>query len=290
VKGFKKKKIFAERELFKSFIGKGIKKYDVLVGLSGGKDSSATLYNIKSMGFTPLAFTLDTGYLHPYILQRAVEVAKKCGCDYEVISAKNYIGGRASRLFKKMAGLYERDSATEFKENYANGRERYSGFVRPCWVCRKIFIRTYYSEAIKHGCQLVALGINEWTCLKKTTSENAFEVSAFRKLQPLVSKPPVYVVHFPFLMQKKLKDTTATLELIGWNYYRGVQSNAASCLLANAAEFSQAKNLGFHPDSTRLAREVTVGFLTKKQAKKALCAPTKFDFSVKEVLQKAGII
>ena len=48
--------------------------------------------------------------------------------------------------------------------------------------------------------------------------------------------------------------------------------------------------LGFHPDSTRLAREVTVGFITKKQAHLALKKTHIYCRSVKRVLKQAGII
>jgi len=48
--------------------------------------------------------------------------------------------------------------------------------------------------------------------------------------------------------------------------------------------------LGFHPDSTRLAREVTVGFITKKQARLALDKVHRYNQGVGQVLKQAGII
>lgn len=48
--------------------------------------------------------------------------------------------------------------------------------------------------------------------------------------------------------------------------------------------------LKFHIDSTRLSREITVGFINKKQAKEAIKNPTDPKFTVKEVLEDAGII
>lgn len=75
-KNYNKNLLSIELELFKSFIGSGKGKYDIMVALSGGKDSSATLYQIKQMGFTPLAYTFNHGYFHPYIYKRARSVAK----------------------------------------------------------------------------------------------------------------------------------------------------------------------------------------------------------------------
>lgn len=44
--------------------GKG-KKYDCLVGLSGGVDSSTALHYAVSLGLRPLCFSVDTGYNKP---------------------------------------------------------------------------------------------------------------------------------------------------------------------------------------------------------------------------------
>ena len=69
-----------------------------------------------------------------------------------------------------------------------------------------------------------------------------------------------------------------------------IESNANSCLFARAAENKARKMLGFHPDSSRLAREVTVGFITKKQARLALEKVHRYNQSVRQVLGKAKVI
>jgi len=91
-------------------------------------------------------------------------------------------------------------------------------------------------------------------------------------------------------MQNKFKDIKAILKKIGWNYYKNVQSNAASCFLAYAAEELLFNNLGFHPDTTRLAREVTVGFLTKKEAKSASKKFVRSKYNVQQILKKTNLI
>lgn len=289
-KNFDKKILAKELKFFKSFRKNSRGKYNIMVGLSGGKDSSATLYQIKKMGFTPLAFTFDTGYFHPYIYQRAINVAKKCEVDYEIIPVKKYITKKMLRRFHQMTELYRKNKKDEFIKDYLKGREKYKGVVRPCWVCRELIIHARYFEALKRGVQIIAVGINEWTSLKQSTTQGKFVVSAIRKLKPFKNKPAVYIVHFPFLIQRKLKDTKKILKKIGWNYYHSVQSNAASCLLACAAEKPLCENLGFHPDTTRLAREITVGFLTKQEAKETLKKVRKCKYTVPQVLKKANLI
>lgn len=127
----------------------------------------------------------------------------------------------------------------------------------------------------------------------KTKKFLKFVFSAIRKLQPFKNKPPVYIVHLPFLLQRKIEDTERILRKLGWKIPRGerlIESNSNSCLFAKAAENKARRMLGFHPDATRLAREVTVGFISKKQAKLALNKIHNYNKSVRQVLKEAGII
>ncbi len=282
--------------------GKG--KYDAMVGISGGKDSTATLYETKKMGFTPLSFSLDTHYYPKHIFPRAKQVAKALRVDFEHIDARKYIRPVDRVCFRKTADLYSKHDSQELKEEfrkwYMEGRRHYSikckhaiPFVRTCQLCRRIIIRAYYGEAQKHGVSVIILGINEWAGLSQNSESKKFVFSAIRKLQPFKNKPPVYIVHLPFLLQRKIKDTEKILRMLGWKVPQGerlIESNSNSCLFARAAEHKAEKMLGFHPDSSRLAREVTVGFITKKQARLALEKVHHYNRSVKQVLAKARVV
>lgn len=282
----------------------GQDRYDVMVGISGGKDSTATLYEAKRIGFTPLAFSLDTHYYPKHIFQRARQVAKQLDVDYEKIDARKYMRPVDRACFEKTADLYDERDSFELKEKfrkwYMEGRRHYSikcrhkiPFVRTCQLCRRLTVRAYYGEARKCGVSAVILGINEWAGLSQDSESKKFIFSAIRKLQPFRDKPPVYIVHLPFLLQRKIKDTEKILRRLGWKVPRGerlIESNANSCLFARAAENKSRRMLGFHPDTTRLAREVTVGFISKNQAELALEKIHNYNKSVRQVLEEAGII
>ena len=293
-----------ELKFLRSLLKSGRGKYDAMVGISGGKDSTATLYQIQEMGFTPLAFTFDTGYYPKHIFSRSKRVAEELGVDHQRIDIRKYARPVDKKCFERTAELYERRDSQELKESfrkwYVEGRRHYSikcqheiPFVRTCQLCRRLVIRGYYEEAIKNGVRVVILGINEWAGLSQNSQSERFVFSAIRKLQPYKDKPPVYIVHLPFLLQRKIEDTRKILRKLGWRIPRGeelIESNANSCLFAKAAETKAKRLLGFHPDITRLAREVTVGFITKDQAKKALAKAHASSLSVKGVLKKAMVI
>ncbi|QQG45730.1 MAG: AAA family ATPase [Candidatus Sungiibacteriota bacterium] len=304
VKNFSKTPLLKELKFLLSLKNSGKGKYDAMVGISGGKDSTATLYETKSMGFTPLAFSLDTHYYPKHIFPRAKQVAKRLSVDYEKIDARKYMRPVDRACFKKTADLYAEHDSLELKEKfrkwYVEGRRHYSikcqhtiPFVRTCQLCRRLIVRAYYGEAQKHGVNVIILGINEWAGLSQDSESKKFVFSAIRKLQPFKNKPPVYIVHLPFLLQRKIKDTGKILRKLGWKIPRGerlIESNANSCLFAKAAENKARRMLGFHPDATRLAREVTVGFISKKQARLALEKIHNYNKSVRQVLKEAEII
>jgi len=292
---FNKEKLEEEQEFFKTFI-KG-KDYDIMVGISGGKDSSAALYTVKEMGFSPLAFTFKIGYLPESVYARAKKVAEKMAIKHEEIDINKYVSDTDRKCMELMANLYDEEDSEELKEKflelYTEGRKHYSNkiniefpFVRPCQLCRKIAIKAYYGEALKRGVQVIAIGMNEWTGL------SAGVYSAIRKLQPDQNKPPVYIVHLPFLLQRKLRQTKQILEEIGWEKPEDeklVDTGARCCLMAEACEAKAERMLGFSLDSTRLAREVTVGFITKKEALAAMEVKASRK-SLREVFEDGNLI
>lgn len=293
-----------ELDFLKSFKGVGNGKYDILVGISGGKDSTATLYTIQQMGFVPLAIILNLGYLPKTTIPRAKEIAGILNADHEVIDIRNYIRKIDLESYRKTIKLYEEpftlETKIKFKKAYELGRKHYSVkcrhsqiFVRTCQLCRRMVIRSYYNEAIKRGINVLVLGINEWTNLSAAQRNKGYKVSGVRKLQPYKNKPAVYIFHLPFILQRNSIETKKILRKIGWKPPREedfIESNSNSCLYARSTERMAKRLLEFHPDSTRLAREVTVGFITKKQALMALRKIHPYKYTPRQVLERAGIL
>ncbi len=292
-----------EKELFDAFVGKG-KKYDIMAGISGGKDSSAMLYTLKKMGFRPLAFTFDIGYYPRHEFLRASEVANELGVDHVVIKIQKYLNNNDLVAYKRTAELYSRNYSKKLKEDfmriYSEGHKYYSvrtkssrPVVRTCQLCRRAVIRAYYREAKIRGIPVVALAMNEWAGLSQDyKNHEKYKFSSIRLIKPNHMGASISVVHVPFMLQRKLPDTLRILDRMGWLPPKGerlVESNANSCLFAKAAESKAKRLLGFHPDTPRISREITVGFITRKQGMAALNETHKSRKSVRQVLEESGI-
>ena len=298
---FDRKLLQGELIFLKNFISnKG--DYDCMVGLSGGKDSTAMLDSVLELGFHPLTFSLQAYYnnLTISVTDRIKLITKKFNVDYHVIDAITYLSDVDRQCFEKMADIYEKAVAGEispekFRNLYFKGREFYSTkkdvifpFVRPCQICRKIAIRAYYAEAVKRKIKIVFVGINEWA------SGKLGKYSAIRCLKPYENAPEVFIVHLPYLLQRKYSDVMKILEDMSCKELvidMDVKTGGNSCLLARACEKVAFDMLGFHLDSARLAREVTVGFIDKQTAQKAI-ENGKYDSerTVREVLTDCHII
>ena len=276
--------------------------YNCMVGLSGGKDSTAMLHSVLDLGFRPLAFSFQIGYnnLTQSIIKNIESFTKKLQVDYEVIDIFNYINATDRACFAGTADIYDRAmtqqiSKEEFRQIYFEGRQFYSTkqnvifpFVRPCQICRKITIRAYYSEAVKRNIKIVFVGINEWASNKNG------RYSAIRRLQPQADLPEVFIVHLPYLLQRRYSEVIKILESLSCDenvLETSVKTGGHSCILARACEDIAFNMLGFHLDSTRLSREVTVGFIDKETALQAITSGKyNSEKTVREVLIGCHII
>lgn len=225
----------AELAVVRDLVGARSGEHDALVGISGGKDSTAALVRVLELGFTPLAFTFDTGYYPPHITVRAAETARALGVDHVVIDLRPHVRPSDHASFELTAQLYDEPDSPElaarFRELYAQGRAAFSirndaplPYVRVCQACRRLVVRGYRREALDRGLRVVFLGTNEWAATGSALTGRAEVLSGVRVLQPEPGDEPVYVVRLPFLLRTRLGDTQEILDRVCWKPPLGMSS------------------------------------------------------------------
>ncbi|MBM3252294.1 MAG: N-acetyl sugar amidotransferase [Candidatus Omnitrophica bacterium] len=63
------------------------KRYDCLIGVSGGRDSTYTLYLLKQLGLRPLAVHFNDGFGNPVAGENMKKAIQKLGVDFKVITS-----------------------------------------------------------------------------------------------------------------------------------------------------------------------------------------------------------
>ena len=273
-----------------------------ILGFSGGKDSTNVCDFLLGAHARFETFTVDTGYYPLTMLARARHWAGKKGLQHLEIDARKFMDASTRESYRLTAEFYQ-DLRSMPPERallaYNNSRKLYSvkhtqpsAFPRVCVLCRKSVIKSYYDAATSRDAKYVILGLNEWANLS-CSCEGSRQFSGFRRIAPDSGSKPVYIVHLPFVLNFSLTKVEANLAQLGWSLPFGedvVESNSNSCLLAKAAEADFCRYVGFHPDSTRLSREVTVGFLRRGDAIQALSHISSVPWTVRDTLEYAGIL
>lgn len=281
-------------------------KAKALLGLSGGKDSTASAYYLMDAKVPFGTFTVDMGYYPIPMIDRAKNAAKNLGVDHQVIDGRLCISEdirTAYRITAQTYELLERNelSQAEFMEAYEQSRRRYSAkdttprsHPRVCVLCRKAVIRSYREIAKRTGAKYVFLGMNEWAHLAQSANAPlpSFDYSGFRRIS-LPEEEEIVVVHLPYIVGATLSRSWMRLTAKHWELPFGeelVETSGNSCLFAKVTEVPFANMTGFHPDSTRLSREVTVGFMRRAEALRALSLVSPVSWNARELLKYSGVL
>jgi hypothetical protein len=117
-------------------------KYDALIGISGGKDSTFVLYQlIKKYNLKVLAFTIDNGFLNQWARNRIDEIVKFLGIDHQYISFDKKILSSFYQFSVKMTSA-------------------------PCTACSYFVYSSTIKLAIKHKIPMAVHGRSTYQMLR----------------------------------------------------------------------------------------------------------------------------
>lgn len=270
--------------------GKG-KKYDCIIGLSGGVDSSYLAYKAVELGLRPLAVHVDAGWNSEIAVQNINKICQVLQIDLvtEVIDWEEM---RDLQLAFLKSGVPNQD----IPQDHA-------------------FFAALYKFAVKNDIKYVLSGSNYATecILPSSWGYNAMDARHLKAIhkrfgqRELKRYPTIsffsYYFYFPYVKKMKVvkllnympySKEAAIKELenkIGWQYYGGKHYES------RFTKFFQAYYLptrfGFDKRKAHLSSMIVTGLITREEAlnemKKELYPAEEFIADKKYILDKLGI-
>ena len=277
----------------------GKSSFDVIVGWSGGKDSTYTLAMLKQKyGLKVLGFSFDNGFVSPGAMRNLFEVSENLGVDLMIVKPP-------FDLMKKI-----------FRESIAqqNGLYPEKALHRASVICNSCMGMAKFIAlriAIEKRIPLLAFG---WTQgqsptlgatlkIPASTIRKTMEASA-RPLRQLIGEEirPYFLEeeHFadPALFPYNISpltwmdyDENKIVEYIkqyGWVRPQDTDPNSTNCLINAFANANHQRQLGFNPYAMELAEMVRRGKMTREEALERLSTSEKPEV-IRQVSKKLGL-
>jgi tRNA(Ile)-lysidine synthase TilS/MesJ len=261
-------------KLFEQYGGKG--NYDVIYALSGGKDSSYTLYKLKKdyPFLKVLAVQFNNGFTSEGAIRNAKKMCEITGCDYFQLTMKEEI---LLDTFRKAAESY--DAFPRFAKYRASDI---------CNVCITIIKQKLIEKAITEKAPFIVFAFTagqspnpiinlssnfiQWsrnlfeTQLQKIGVDDKDELFLLKKsvLENLGDNVPS-ILHPLCLWDYSENLVLETLLEIGWEPPEINDSNSTNCTLNSFACYNHLEKYGFHPYTFDIAGLVRSGEMPREE-------------------------
>ena len=261
-------------ELFKQYGGKG--NYDVIYALSGGKDSSYTLYKLKKdYPFLKIrAVQFDNGFTSEGAIKNAKKMCQITGCDYFQLTIKKEV---LYDTFRKAANSY--DMFPKFAKYRASDI---------CNVCITVIKQKLIEQAILQKAPFIIFAFTagqspnpiinlspnfiHWSRdlfkkqLEKIGVDDKDETFLIkREVLENMGEPTLNILHPLCLWEYSEDKVLETLLEIGWKLPGINDSNSTNCTLNSFACYNHLEKYGFHPYAFDTAGLVRSGEMSREE-------------------------
>ncbi|MFZ2497793.1 MAG: asparagine synthase-related protein [Methanosarcina sp.] len=260
--------------LFEEYGGRG--KYDVIYALSGGKDSSYTLYKLKKdyPSLKVLAVQFQNGFTSEGAVKNAKKMCKITGSDYYQLTMGKEI---LYDTFRKAAESY--DAFPKFAKYRASDI---------CNVCITIIKQKLIEQAIIQKAPFIVFAFTagqspnpiinlspsfiKWsrslfeTQLQKIGIDDKDELFLLKKeVIENMGESTLSILHPLCLWEYSEEKVLETLLEIGWEQPGINDSNSTNCTLNSFACYNHLEKYGFHPYAFDTAGLVRSGEMSREE-------------------------
>lgn len=208
---------------------------DVVLALSGGKDSSAVLSFLSYE--TELRFKavlVDNGFIPDLVKERCRLMCESVNAEFVIFNL-------------------------DLRSEVEKIQKEKNTSIYPCNVCTKYFKKIIADFAMSQNCNHVITGRNFWATIEP-------KLSGVKDIKAK-NRSFVRLFYLPFLMKWKYNDVISRLDKIGWNNKKiKIQGLSTNCMIPGMVEKLYLKKTGIHPETPLLANEVISGYMTREKA------------------------
>ncbi len=249
--------------------------YHALMGWSGGKDSTYTLWLLKERyGLRVLAFTFDNGFVSPAAFKNMRVVSENLGIAHVIVKPP----------FEMLRRIFLASIQSDLYPLRA--LERASGICNACMSLAKgIGLRIALTRSIPMAVYGWSPGqIPLVSALFRTNRPmlRAFLETARTPLESVVgeqvapyfppgqlleeSASPLYFVSPLAFLEYDEEEMLRTIRRLGWESPQDTDPNSTNCLLNGFACRIHQQKMGFHPYVMELAGLVREGYMRREEA------------------------
>lgn len=212
---------------------------DVVLALSGGKDSSSVLHFLAAERKLRVhAVLVDNGFIPGSVKETCRRMCERVGADFTIL---------------------KEDMKSEVDEVLESSRPSFY----PCDVCSRKFKRAIADYSASLGCLRVLSGRNFWARIEP-------ELTGVKKMD-LADGRQVRFFSLPFLFGWRREDRDWRLKEIGWDTKgEKIPGLSTNCLVPGMVAEHYFKKTNIHPETALIAQEVICGFLDRETAMEEL--------------------
>jgi len=261
-------------ELFSGYSGRG--NYDVIFALSGGKDSSYTLYKLKKdyPFLKVLAVQFDNGFTSDYAVENAKKMCEITGCDYFKLTMEKEV---LYELFRKAAESY--DAFPKFAKYRASDI---------CNICISVIKQKLMEQAIVQKAPFIVFaftaGQSPNPIIKLSANFMQWSRNLFEKqLQKIgvedrdeqflikneviknIGEVAPSILHPLCLWDYSEDRVLETVVNLGWKAPDLNDSNSTNCTLNSFACYNHLEKYGFHPYAFDIAGLVRSSEMSREE-------------------------
>lgn len=245
------------------------RQYDCLILFSGGKDSSYSLFVVKEiLKLTPLALTIDNGFMAREVLPNMRTVLNKLNIDHLLFRPSNQF---MSEMYRKSLATKEEDEKSVM---YATAA---------CGSCISVILSIGAKECISRKIpvmmggwspgQLTELPLLPGSMLRSISSGHFSKLQLKSQiLKEHINKFFIEPDEFPALynplygIDYNEQAIYESLQKIGWKKPEETDSCSSNCRLNGYLVIDHIRKYGFHPYEYELAFHVRNGAATREEA------------------------